>query len=129
MALKVHVNKRKDGHFLVKLEGRLDSVTAPAGAEQLACLADPATRAVVFDLHQLEYVSSAGLRVILKIKKAVAQHHGQVVFAGMQPQINKVLEISEIISKMDLFKSVESADVYLDAVQRRESVQRLDLPE
>ena len=61
----------KDGTLVIKLNGRVDSGNAPEVEEQImkAC-ADNEHEKVVLDVQELEYISSAGLRVVLKLKKA-----------------------------------------------------------
>ena len=63
------INQNKDGKkFTISLEGRLDTATAPQ-LETAAVAALAGVEDVVLDLERLDYVSSAGLRVFLKIQK------------------------------------------------------------
>ena len=68
MSLKIE-NKASDLDTLV-LIGRLDTVTAPELEAELEKIL-PNTNALVLDMEKLEYISSAGLRVILKAQKAM----------------------------------------------------------
>ena len=56
----------------VSLTGRLDTATAPELESVLESLF-PSITALIFDMEKLEYISSAGLRVILKAQKAMEQ--------------------------------------------------------
>ena len=59
------INKNQDGSKLeIALEGRLDTMTAPAHEEEVKTSIEGITE-LVFDLKDLVYVSSAGLRVLL----------------------------------------------------------------
>ena len=64
------VKERRDDALTVKLEGRLDTTTAP---ELEGALRDELSevKALVFDLSGLEYISSAGLRVLLSTQKTM----------------------------------------------------------
>lgn len=65
------INQNREGNQLtISLEGRLDTATAP----ELEAVADTALTGVeelIMDLERLDYVSSAGLRVFLKIQKVM----------------------------------------------------------
>ncbi len=69
---------KEDGKTLVALAGRLDTVTSPQLEEALrACLSDG--EALVLDLEGLDYISSAGLRVLLAAQKAKARSGGMTL--------------------------------------------------
>ena len=74
---------------------------------------------LVFDLGQLEYVSSAGLRVFGIARKRLQARGGQVAFLNMQPQIEEVFEIVKALPGMSVFASVADLDRYLAARQRK----------
>ena len=75
MALTINTEQTADGETTVFLGGRLDTITAP---ELEAGLSDtiPNTEQLVLDLTDLEYVSSAGLRVLLKTHKEMSRKGG-----------------------------------------------------
>ena len=128
MSLKTAIEK-KNNHCKIAIEGRLDSATAPEAEKEIEAALPEKTASVVFDLGGLDYISSAGLRVVLKTRKRVEQAGGKVVVANMQAPVAKVFEIANILMSTDIFNSVESADMYLDAIQSREKLQRFDLPD
>ena len=56
----------------IQLQGRIDSANAPAAENEILQIRAKAPQAdTVLDCEKLEYISSAGLRVILRLKKAV----------------------------------------------------------
>ena len=88
------IQKSTDGSAMtVALRGRLDTVTAP---ELEAALADSLTgiSQLVFDLSGLEYISSAGLRVLLAAHKAVGSQGGQMVVRGAGELVMEVFEVT-----------------------------------
>jgi anti-sigma B factor antagonist len=112
------VGQRSAGAITVKLTGSLDTATAPDLEKQLApALAGPATD-VVFDLADLKFISSAGLRVFSMVRKQLKERGGQVSFVNMQPQIQEVFEIIKSLPGVSIFKDVAELDRYLAARQR-----------
>ena len=102
----------------VKLAGSLDTATAPELEKQLAPLLAGSTKDIVFDLAELKFISSAGLRVFATTRKALKERDGQASFVHMQPQIQEVFEIMRSLPGVAVFKSVAELDTYLAARQR-----------
>jgi len=75
------------------LKGRLDTATAPAAEAKLVGLLDAGSK-VVCDLAEVHYVSSAGLRVLLKAAKQAKTAGGAFALASPQAAVREVLEIS-----------------------------------
>ena len=106
------------GVITVKLAGSLDTATAPQLAEQLAPVLARSTKDIVFDLAELKFISSAGLRVFASTRKMLKERGGQVSFVHMQPQIHEVFEIMKSLPGVAVFKNMEELDEYLAARQR-----------
>ena len=80
------------GSVVLALDGRLDSVAAPEVEARLVALL---TRGpVVADLAAVRYVSSAGLRVLLKAAKEARASGGRFAVCGMQAAVREVFEVS-----------------------------------
>ena len=73
---------------------------------------------LVFDLAQLKFISSAGLRVFSMARKQLKERGGQASFVHMQPQIQEVFEIIKALPGVAIFKDVAELDRYLAARQR-----------
>ena len=87
------INKTSEnGVACYKLEGRLDTVTAPeleaALQEGIAGVA-----ALTLDLEKLEYISSAGLRVLLSTQKIMLKQ-GELKLVNVGEAIMEILEIT-----------------------------------
>lgn len=81
-----------DTTLSVALSGRLDTTTAP---QLEAFLKDnlPNASAVIFDFAQLEYISSAGLRVLLSTQK-IMNKQGRMVLRNVNEEINEIFDIT-----------------------------------
>jgi anti-sigma B factor antagonist len=73
---------------------------------------------IVFDLADLRFISSAGLRVFSTARKQLKERGGQTSFIHMQPQIQEVFEIIKSLPGIAIFKDMEELDRYLAARQR-----------
>ena len=106
------------GIITVKLKGSLDTATAPELAEQLAPVLARSMKDIVFELAELTFISSAGLRVFASTRKMLKERGGQASFVHMQPQIQEVFEIMKSLPGVAVFKDMEELDRYLAARQR-----------
>lgn len=117
--LEIKVQNQPDGRIRVSLEGRLDTQTYAQCEQRLQPLLVAATRVLVFDLAQLDYLSSMGLRVLMKTSKTLAAHGGKCLLTRLQPPIRAVIDIAKALPAENIFASVEEADAYFDLMQRR----------
>jgi anti-anti-sigma factor len=79
---------------IVKLTGRLDSSTAQPAEENFAQMLRGGTSRLAIDMSRLEYISSAGLRVLLVVAKKVQQAKGKMVLFGLVPNVREVFSVS-----------------------------------
>ena len=91
------IKKTVDGSTLVlALEGRLDTTTAPQLENELkVSLYD--TKALTLDMEKLEYLSSAGLRVLLSAQKQMQKQQGNMVIVNVNEIIMEVFEITGFV--------------------------------
>ena len=89
--MKIHHNREAD-QLTVAVEGRLDTVTATEFENTLDGMLSGVSL-LALDMTHLDYISSAGLRVLLKLqKKMVAQ--GKMKLFGVNEVVMEVLEIT-----------------------------------
>ena len=119
MKLQIDVEQKARDAYIVSPVGFLNSQTSEKLEEQMAAILDYAPTLVVMDLKGLEYLSSAGVRVILKTRGRLSKSKGKLVFMNLQPQIKKVFDIINALPSMKIFASLEELDEYLDSIQKR----------
>ena len=117
MSLIVTSSQKVQGLYIVSSVGSLDSNTYRIFEEEVNSTLKKSPSIIVFDMEHLEYLSSAGIRVILKARKELKGNDGKVVFMKLQPQIKKVFEIINAIPSMKILSSIEELDEYLDSMQ------------
>ena len=87
------INKEKNGNeLLLKLEGRLDTTTAPNLDEVLAAELDGIQK-LIFDFSSIEYLSSAGLRSLLSAQKKM-NAQGSMIIKNVSEMISEIFEVT-----------------------------------
>lgn len=84
------IKAKKETSLSIALQGRLDTTTAPQLEAEL--LLDGITE-LVLDFSELEYISSAGLRVLLSAQKVMSKQ-GAMILRGVNEEIMEVFEIT-----------------------------------
>jgi anti-sigma B factor antagonist len=118
MSLSIEIDKNSDprraGTVTIKLNGSLDTATAPELERQMVEVLAKPVNDLVFDLAELKFVSSAGLRIFqVARKQMVARGGGNASFVNMQPQVQEVFAIIQSLPGIGVFKDIEALDRYL----------------
>lgn len=86
--------RENDGDVVIcRLSGRFDSSAAAAAEAELGAAATGTPR-LALDLSGLDYISSAGLRVILVLARKVQQASGRLALFGLGPAVREVFAVS-----------------------------------
>jgi anti-anti-sigma factor len=101
----------------VYLAGALNTDTAPNFEAQLKDVTARGLSLTVLDMKDLDYISSAGLRVIFKAAKEVKGAGNRLAAANRKPHIEKVFEILKALPDMAVFANDEEMDEYLSSMQ------------
>ena len=89
-------HERENGITQIIIKGRLDAVTAPqAGSLIKEAIGEENVR-LLFNLCDLDYISSAGLRLILQTAKNVYKKGGQIVLCCSNENVRELLETSQL---------------------------------
>jgi anti-anti-sigma factor len=95
--------------LVASLRGRVDTTTAPSFEEQAREALKRKEKKWVFDLSGLEYISSAGLRVVLGAAKALKADGGEIRLAAASGSVKKVFQVSGFLSIFKYFDTREAA--------------------
>ena len=99
----------KDDVLIAIPDGRLDTNNAPEAEDALVGHIEKGALKIVMDFAKTKYISSAGLRVILKSAKMLKKNGGAIVLCNANEQIHEVLEISGFLTMLDCLASLEEA--------------------
>ena len=101
--------QQQDQTIVVEPRGRLDSTTAGELESHLLSLLDQGQSQLVVDFIQLDYISSAGLRVLLMAAKRVKALQGSLALCCMKDSIREVFEMSGFDRIFAIYASREDA--------------------
>lgn len=100
---------------LIHLSGRLDGTTMQEVEQGFLDLVEQGTTRFVFDLSELEYISSAGLRVMLLSVKKMRAIGGKIALCSLTENVQEVFHISGFSTIFSIFSVREEALRYVEA--------------
>jgi len=119
MSLEIAISPEASSGKRISIAGSLDSNTAPELQQRIDAEINESITTTIIDFKDLDFLSSAGLRVIFKTKKMMDGRGGKFLLLNLQPQIKKVFEIIKALDGMNVFKDQDEMDDYLTAMQNK----------
>lgn len=89
--------EREDSRLIVRVQGKLDARSSPDLERAMSDALGDVT-CVLFDLEGLEYISSAGLRILFAVYKLMAKRGGEMKVANVGDEVRGILEMSGFAS-------------------------------
>ena len=100
---------KKGAIVVVEVEGRLDSVTSSELEKEILSLLQSGESNLLIDFAGLDYISSAGLRVLLMAAKKAKAAGGRVVLVNLVNNVKEVFDIAGFTSIFPIFQSQDEA--------------------
>ena len=98
---------------MIRIEGRIDHKTAKNFEDELKPHLDECgkgnNKKILIDMGGVDFMTSAGLRVLMVAVKTCDRGDGEISVASLQPMIKEIFKISRFDSVLSVFPSVESA--------------------
>jgi stage II sporulation protein AA (anti-sigma F factor antagonist) len=101
---------RQDGVTIIAPQGRIDTTTSGTVEDAIRRVVDSGARDLVVDFAGVDYISSAGLRVLLVLAKRMKDMRGRLVLCAMPEPVRQVFHLAGF---MPLFKVEPSRDAAL----------------
>ena len=101
-------SERSDDVAIVTISGRVDSVSAISMDAELTKIAHD-NKKIVLDLKDVDYISSAGIRAIVKLLQSTKKAGGGVKLANMPANVVDVLETVGMLQMVEAFPTVDEA--------------------
>ncbi len=108
------ITTTNNGVFIVMPDGRLDTNTSPEAEQLIMAAIENGENKVVIDFSKTDYISSSGLRVILKTAKVLKPKNGTAALCNTNKQIHEVLEISGFLGVVNTFNSLDDAMTFVN---------------
>ena len=102
-------NESIGGVAVVSIRGNLDTNTAPQAQQHLDSLLSGGDDRILVDFEALDYISSAGLRVLLATAKKLRGSGGALRLCALNETVTEIFEISGFSTIFSLFDSREKA--------------------
>ncbi len=99
---------------VVEMAGELDAATAPVAQQQLLPLAKAGSR-ILLDMTNVEYMSSAGLRMLLSTYRQLSSNDGRIVLVGVSEEIQDTMSVTGFIN---FFTIRQTLDEGLEVLQQ-----------
>ncbi len=99
--------KNENNVSTIILEGKIDSGNAPEVQKQIFDSLDSNAKAITVDAEKLEYISSSGLRVLLKLRKSCAN----IEIIGVSPEVYEILEMTGFTEMLTVKKAYRRLSV------------------
>lgn len=98
-----------DGQVVISLSGRIDSTAAVEFEEKLIEIIDAGCHIMVVEFQHVQFISSAGLRVLLLAAKKVKPYGGKLLLCEMSKDVREVFDISGFSSIFEIHDTVNNA--------------------
>ena len=95
--------------LVISLAGSFDALTAAEARKAIGTQIEAGQQRIVLDLSQVDFMSSAGVRVILEMLKSSRQMGGELRIAAAQPTVDQTLEISGLVRVLKTYPTISAA--------------------
>ena len=119
MGLTIRRAVNKTHAVTLSVEGKINNETAGTLDQEIQQLLQSGMKSIVLDMVGVDFVSSAGIGVLLKAKASLTRSGGDLFMLNLQPQIQKAFDIMKLLPAMNVFASVQELDNYLAKVQQK----------
>ena len=101
--------KKVKNATVVSVKGRMDAISSSEVEKELSELMAKGEKDFVIDFAELDYISSAGLRVILATTKKLKEKEGKLLLSTLRDIVDDAFRISGFNTIIPIYESVESA--------------------
>ena len=95
--------------LVIKADGGLNARTAEGFVEDLEKLVDAGLRKIIVDCSELDYISSFGLGVLVRLHSRLARHGGNVKIASVKGMIVELMRLTKLNKLFEIYPDVSRA--------------------
>jgi anti-anti-sigma factor len=119
MPLNIKLQQTDKNTVKLILSGQINSETWERLDRQITELLGKKIMALILDLADVDYISSAGVGAIIKAKMSLMRNYGDLAILNPQPQVRKVFDIMKLLPAMNVFANIKELDEYLTRIQKQ----------
>ena len=109
----MEINVKSIGQVkVVEISGDIDSNTAPQAQERVLPLVQPGSK-ILLDMNGVEFMSSAGLRMLLSMYRQMSRQNGSMVLVGLKEEIKDTMSVTGFLN---FFTTCDTVDEGLQAL-------------
>jgi anti-sigma B factor antagonist/stage II sporulation protein AA (anti-sigma F factor antagonist) len=106
----IEIQEQKTGDvFILRLKGRLDAISTPLTEKKIFDYINEGHYKILLDFAQVDYISSAGMRMLLSLTKKLKSLSGKLVLCNVTHNVMDVLKMSGFDHVLELTRSEEDA--------------------
>jgi anti-sigma B factor antagonist len=105
--------ENNEGIEIFSVKGSLDSNTSPEFEQKIYEALEKGQRKLILNLEDLDYISSAGIRVMLKTTKDLKRMDGNIVLCSLQDYVREVFEIAGFDGYLNIENNLKAAMVQI----------------
>ena len=109
MDVKISASEKNPNVTVVSLTGRLDPLTAEATSAQIMQALDRSTAGLILNMGALEFISSAGLSILLAVRQKAEPSGKKMAIISAHPAIYKIFKITALDQVLHFFDTEEDA--------------------
>lgn len=109
MGLGIRVTIEEKGNIVIlRLDGRLDATSTPVLEGKIKPVLEKQAR-VLMDFSDVDYLSSAGMRLLLSAAKKMKAKNGRLVFCGIDEEVMEIIKMAGFDKILEIFSSEQEA--------------------
>jgi anti-anti-sigma factor len=106
--MKIDISEHRNV-FIVSVAGKMDAINAPKLEKAISIHVETGEKTIILDFDKLDYISSAGLRVVLMSAKQLKANRQELMISGLKNSVKNVFELSGFYSLFKIFNTIEAA--------------------
>ncbi|MBN1166841.1 MAG: STAS domain-containing protein [Methanospirillaceae archaeon] len=99
----------KDAILVVSLQGMLDASNADPVEEEIVSIDLLPLKGVIIDLSGLTYMSSSGIRVLIKIRRHLKNANIRFAISSLQPFVHEILDLADLLNSFEIYPDIADA--------------------
>ncbi|MCI5053024.1 MAG: STAS domain-containing protein [Simkaniaceae bacterium] len=108
VGLQIEVSQ-KEGKTIVSLQGRIDATSTPQLEDKLAEIISAGGKHIIIDFAKVEYLSSAGMRLMLSNTKKLKSEAGNLVFCAINEDVMEIIKMAGFEKILSIYGSEDEA--------------------